>query len=220
MALYIVATPIGNLKDLSFRALKVLKAVDFILCENPQHSLKLLNYYQIKKPLIKYQEHTSEKKLRKIIDLLKEGKDLALISDAGTPGIADPGNKLIAQVLKVLPEIKIIAIPGPSSLIAGLSISGFPTNQFLFLGFPPKKKRKRFFERIKKAEEVVVFYESPYRLFKTLKELEENFPQAEVVIVKELTKIFEKVYRGRLSELLPLLEKEEIKGEYLIILKK
>lgn len=220
MTLYIVATPIGNLKDITLRALEVLKEVDFIICENPFHSLKLLNYYQIKKPLIKYQEHSSLRQIRKISQLLKEGKKLALISDAGTPGIADPGNKLISWLLNNLEGIKIIAIPGPSSLIAGLSISGFPTNQFLFLGFPPKKKRKKFFERIKKAEETVVFYESPYRLLKTLKELEENFSQGEVVIIKELTKIFEKVYRGSLEKVILFLEKEKIQGEYLIIFRK
>ena len=219
MGLYIVATPIGNLEDITFRALRILREVDFILCENPRHSLKLLNHYQIKKPLISYHQHASLKKLNFIINLLKENKKLALISDAGTPGIADPGNELIEKILKILPETEIIAIPGPSSLIASLSLSGFPTNQFLFLGFPPKKKRNRFFQKIKVAKETVIFYESPYRLKRTLKELASLIPEREAVIVRELTKIFEKIYRGKIKELSSIFEKEKPRGEFIIIVK-
>ena len=156
MKLYIIATPIGNLEDITLRALKILKEVDFILCEDTKHSLHLLNYYQINK-------HSRLNKVNQIIDLLKQGKNLALISDAGTPGISDPGNELIKMILKEIHEVEIVPVPGASVVSALCSISGFNTNRFLFLGFPPmKKQRQKFLKEIADSPYPVVFYESPY----------------------------------------------------------
>lgn len=221
MKLYIIATPIGNLEDITLRALKTLKEVDYILCEDTRHSIKLLNHYQIKKPLISYHQHSQLNKTNQIIKLLKEGKNLALISDAGTPGIADPGNELIKIILQEIPQAEIIPVPGISVVATLASISGFNTNKFLFLGFPPSKKhRRQFFEEIIQSFYPVIFYESPFRIIKTLKELSQIDSNFSVVIGKELTKIFEKVYRGNILEVIKEIEKDGLKGEYSIIISK
>jgi len=220
MKLYIIATPIGNLEDITLRALKTLKEVDFILCEDTRHSLHLLNYYQINKPLISYHQHSRLNKVNQIIDLLKQGKNLALISDAGTPGISDPGNELIRMILKEIPEVEIVPVPGASVVSALCSISGFNTNRFLFLGFPPmKKQRQKFLKEIADSPYPVVFYESPYRIIKTLSELNQydKGSRLEVVVGKELTKMFEKIYRGKISEVLTAIQKDGVKGEYCVI---
>jgi len=173
VTLYIIGTPIGNLKDITLRALEVLKEVDLILCEDTRVTKKLLEHYQIKKPLLNYHQHSRLKKVNYILELLKQGKNLALVSDAGTPGISDPGNLLVYEAIERLREkVEIIPIPGPSAATAAASISGFPMDKFLFLGFPPtKRKRKKFFEAVVKSKYPVIFYESPYRIIKTLKEL-------------------------------------------------
>jgi len=221
MKLYIVATPIGNLEDITLRALKTLKEVDYILCEDTRHSLKLLNHYQIQKPLISYHQHSKLNKIDYIIKLLQENKKLALISDAGTPGISDPGNELIQKILEKLPEVEVIAIPGPSVITALASISGINTNRFLFLGFLPiKKHRKQFLEKIVLSDLPVIFYESPYKLLKTLKEIEKLMPEAKVVVAKELTKMFEKVYRGDIKEVIKEIENDGVKGEYAVLIEK
>jgi len=199
--LYIVATPIGNLKDITLRALEVLKEVDLILAEDTRQTRKLLTHYQIATPLQSYHQHSGLQKIDYILDLLRQGKNLALVTDAGTPGIADPGNKLIEYLINntgnVIPAdvedahqgagihdagsptksgttsmIEITPIPGPSALTAALSISGLPTDKFLFLGFPPaKKKRQKFFEQVVSSKHTVVFYESCHRILRTLEEL-------------------------------------------------
>jgi 16S rRNA (cytidine1402-2'-O)-methyltransferase len=221
MKLYIVATPIGNLEDITLRALKTLKEVDYILCEDTRHSLKLLNHYQIQKPLISYHQHSKLNKVDYIIKLLQENKKLALISDAGTPGISDPGNELIQKILEKLPEVEVIAIPGPSVVTALASISGINTNRFLFLGFLPiKKHRNQFLEKIVLSDLPVIFYESPYKLLKTLKEIEKLMPEAKVVVAKELTKMFEKVYRGDIKEVIKEIENDGVKGEYAVLIEK
>jgi len=221
MKLYIVATPIGNLEDITLRALKILKEVDYILCEDTRHSLKLLNHYQIRKPLISYHQHSQLNKVDYIIKLLKENKNLALISDAGTPGISDPGNELIQKIFEKLPEVEVIAIPGPSVITALASISGVNTNRFLFLGFLPiKKHRKQFLEKIVLSDLPVIFYESPYKLLKTLKETEKLMPEAKVIVAKELTKKFEKVYRGDIKEVIKEIENDGAKGEYAVLVQK
>ena len=221
MKLYIVATPIGNLEDITLRALKTLKEVDYILCEDTRHSLKLLNHYQIQKPLISYHQHSKLNKIDYIIKLLQENKKLALISDAGTPGISDPGNELIQKILEKLPEVEVIAIPGPSVITALASISGINTNRFLFLGFLPiKKHRKQFLEKIVLSDLPVIFYESPYKLLKTLEEIEKLMPEAKVVVAKELTKMFEKVYRGDIKEVIKEIENDGVKGEYAVLIEK
>lgn len=218
--LYIVATPIGNLKDISFRAIEALKEADLILCEDTRTTVKLLNHYEIRKPLISYHQHSEEMKVEKIIDLLGEGKKIALVSDAGTPGISDPGNKLIEQILKQDDSTKIIPIPGASALATLASASGFPTDKFLFLGFPPQKnKREKFFVEAMATKYSVIFYESPHRIIKALESIEKLSPEADVVVGRELTKKFETIYRGKVSQVKETLIKEGPKGEFVVIVK-
>ncbi len=219
--LYIVATPIGHLKDITLRALEVLKEVDLILAEDTRVTKKLLNYYQIKKPLERYQDFLSQKKWEKIKKELKKGKKIALVSDAGTPNIADPGFKLVSLVQKELKEVKVIPIPGASALIAALSVSGIKANQFTFLGYPPhKKRRKEFFEKIKNIEiRPLVIYEAPHRLQKTLKELSEIFGESYGVIIgHELTKFHEEIKKENLKEMINYFQGEKLKGEFVIII--
>ena len=219
--LYLVSTPIGNLEDLTFRALRILKEVDLILAEDARVTKKLLDHYQIKTPILSYHQHSKIQKVDYIINLLKEGKNLALVSDAGTPGISDPGNLLVKEVIERLnDEVKIIPIPGPSALTAAASVSGFFMDKFLFLGFPPtKKKRKKFFEEVANSKYSVVFYESPYRIIKTLKELNSFLTEErKIVVCRELTKKFETIYRGEISQVIKKIEKDKIKGEFVIIL--
>jgi len=217
---YIVATPIGNLKDITFRALEVLREVDLILAEDTRVTKKLLTFYQIKKPIISYHQHSRLRKVNYILEFLKKGKNLALVSDAGTPGISDPGNKLIAEILKRKISTKIVPIPGPSALITAASVSGFPMNKFLFLGFPPtKRKRKKFFEEIVKSKYPAIFYESPYRIIKTLKELNSLIENGEIVVCRELTKKFETIYRGKIEKVIKEIERDKIKGEFVVIIK-
>lgn len=226
--LYIVATPIGNLDDISKRALDVLNSVDFILCEDTRTTLKLLNYYSIKKPLISYHQHSKLQKIEYILDLVKQNKNLALVSDAGTPGISDPGNELINRIFKEFgSDIKIVPIPGPSALITALSVSGFNCSKFLFLGFPPHKKgRDKFFQEVIESKYPVVIYESSHRILKTLNELKNRFQvsnyEFQVVVCRELTKKFESIYRGNIIEIINeiLSKKENQKGEFVIIVNK
>ena len=216
--LFIVATPIGNLQDITLRALDVLKTVDFILCEDTRHTLRLLNHFEIKKPLISYHQHSQLQKMESIIDLLRQGKDLALVSDSGTPGVCDPGNRLIEEILKQCPETEIIPIPGTSTLAAMLSICGINSDRFLFLGFLPiKKKRKEFLGKIIDAEYPVVFFESPYKIVKTLKEIGKLDLNLQVIVGKELTKMFQKIYRGDIMEVAEKIEKDKARGEYVIM---
>lgn len=217
--LYIVATPIGNLEDLSSRAIRILKEADLILCEDTRRTKKLLDHYQIKTPVLSYHQHSKLKRINEILGFLKDGKNIALVSDAGTPGVSDPGNKLVSEIIKILDnQVKIVPIPGPSALLAAVSISGFPMDKFLFLGFPPtKKKRKKFFEEIINSRYPVIFYESPYRILKTLNELGIMSPELKVIVCRELTKKFETVYRGSIPEVVEQLKKEEIRGEFVVI---
>lgn len=216
--LYIVATPIGNLEDLSFRTLKILKEVDFILCEDTRRTRKLLSYYKIRNRVLSYYQHSKLKKLEKILKFLKEGKNLALVSDAGTPGISDPGNELIKFLIKRIPELKVVPIPGPSAITAAASISGFPMDKFLFLGFPPtKKKRKKFFKEVASSKYPVIFFESPYRIVKTLNELKDLIEDREIIIARELTKKFEIIYRGNIEKVLEEIGPDKVKGEFVII---
>jgi len=220
--LYVVATPIGNLEDISLRALRILKEVDLILCEDTRRTQKLLNFYQIKKRLLSYHQHSRLKRVEEIIDLLKRGKNLALVSDSGTPGISDPGGKLIEKIFETFGDsVKIVPIPGPSAITSIASISGFPMDKFLFLGFlPKKKKRKNFLEEILKSKYPVIFFESPYRILKTLEELETLNPDFKIVVVRELTKKFETIYRGKIREVKEKIKKDKIKGEFTIVVSK
>ena len=223
--LYIVGTPIGHLKDVTIRALETLEGVDLILCEDTRVTQKLLNHFNIKTRTLSYHQHSKLKKVKYILELLKNGKNLALVSDAGTPGISDPGNKLVEEVSKLLgDEVKIVPVPGVSALTAAVSISGFPTDRFLFLGFPPqKRKRKKFFEEVINSKYPVILYESPYRILKTLDELKMMNDKLSMVLCRELTKKFETIYRGTIKEVIEKIKNpqvgEKIKGEFVIILK-
>ena len=221
--LYIVATPIGNLEDVSLRALRILKEADFILCEDTRVTKKLLARYEIKRPLVSYHQHSSAGKIDEIKSLLKEGKKLALVTDAGTSGISDPGNELVAQILEEFGEnIKIYPIPGPSALVAAASISGMPMSEFLFLGYPPSKnKREKFFKRVSASDTPVVLYESVHRILRTLHDIDNAAGKnRKIMVARELTKHFETVYRGTVEEVLINLEKDKVKGEFVIIVAK
>lgn len=223
--IFIVATPIGNLEDITLRALKILKEVSLILAEDTRTTKKLLEKYGIKKKILSYHQHSKPEKINFILELLNEGEKIAFLSEAGTPGISDPGGELIQKIIENYGEkVKIIPIPGPSALTAAISISGFPMNRFLFLGFcPKKKKRKKFFEEIIESKYPVIFYESPYRVLKTLSQLKEIFEQRnqserKIVVCRELTKKFETIYRGNVVEVLEKIQKDKIKGEFVIII--
>jgi len=224
--LFIVATPIGHFDDITIRALETLRAVDVILCEDTRVTKNLLHHYHIKTPTLSYHQHSDQKKIAHIYTLLQEGKSLALVTDAGTPGMSDPGNKLIHDLLKkVLFEQKvsapnIIPIPGPSAAVAAISISGFPTDSFLFLGFPPHKKgRSRFFQDIADSSYTVVLYESCHRIKKTMQELGAVLAKdKKICVCRELTKRFEQIYRGTITEVNNQDIKE--KGEFVIVISK
>lgn len=218
--LYIIATPIGNLEDVTLRALRILKEVDFIICEDTRHTLQLLNYFQIKKSLISYHQHSRLQKIDEIIGLLKQGKNLALVSDAGTPGISDPGNVLVRKVVDELGEsVQVIPIPGACALTTLASVAGLPTDKFLFLGFLPHKSgRQKLFEVIKNSDQTVIFYESPYRILKTLEALAAILePTRQLVIGRELTKMFETIYRGTALEVLEKVKAGEVRGEFVVL---
>src|SRR4030042_5963381 len=218
--LYIVATPIGNLEDVSKRALRILAEVDLILCEDTRKTKRLLDVYNIKKQTLSYHQHSKLEKTDYIIDLLKAGKNLALVSDAGTPGISDPGNLLIKEVVRTLGDkVKIVPAPGASAVTIAASVSGFPTDRFLFLGFPPvKNKRKKFFAEVVSSKYPVIFFESPYRILKTLEELKNMNKELEVVVCRELTKAFETIYRGNIEKVIKDVQNDKIKGEFVIII--
>lgn len=219
--LYIIATPIGNLGDITPRALDALKEVDLILCEDTRVTSKLLVHYDIKKPLQLYHQHSKLAKVERILEALEEGKNIALVSDAGTPGISDPGGLLVEEVVKRFGgEVKIIPIPGANAALSALSVSGFPTDRFLFLGFPPHKKgRKTFFYEISAREETQVFYESKHRIEKALAELAERLADRPIIVARELTKQFETIYRGTVAECLAQLRADKILGEFVVVVK-
>jgi len=219
--LYIVATPIGNLEDITLRALRVLQEVDYILCEDTRTTQVLLNKYEIKTKTMSYHAHSTDGKELAIINLLKGGKNLALVSDAGTPCISDPGVMLVANIRKEFGvDAKISPIPGPSALISALSASGISSAEFVFLGFLPHKKgRQTIFKEIAESDRVVVFYESPHRVLKTLSSLDTYCPKCEVMIAREITKRFEEFIKGTPSELLQFLNDNKVKqkGEFVLI---
>lgn len=214
--LYIVATPIGNLEDITLRALNVLKSVDLIAAEDTRHTLKLLNHYEISKPLISYHRHNEETKKEVLINKLKQGENIALVSDAGTPGICDPGEEVIRQAIEE--NIDIIPIPGACAMINSLICSGISTKEFVFIGFLPlnKKLRKEKLEEIKTENKTLILYEAPHKLKTTLEDLEEILEDRKVTIARELTKIHEEFIRGTIKEIIQVQEK--IKGEIVIII--
>lgn len=217
--LYVVGTPIGNLEDITLRAIRILKEVDFIICEDTRWTQKLLGHYSIKKPLTSYHQHSKLTRINEIVERLKTAS-AALVSDAGTPGISDPGNKLVAEALKE--KIKVEVIPGPSALTALLSISGLPTDRFEFLGFIPHKKgREKLFKKINESDHLIIFYESPHRILKTLASLAKALAEDRIVVIgRELTKKFEQMIRGRAETVLEFFEKnsDKVKGEFVVII--
>ena len=221
--LYIVATPIGNLEDITFRAISVLKDADFILAEDTRITKILLDRYRITKPLISYHQHSKIQKIDQVIGFLRSGKNLVLVSDAGTPGINDPGNYLISKIIEAIPDLKIVPIPGPNAAITALSISGFSADKFVFLGFPPHKKgRQTFFRKIGATEETIVFYESKPRIIKALEELKElsMIGGRSMLVARELTKQFETIYRGTIDEIMLKLKKDNVLGEFVVVIEK
>ncbi len=220
--LYIVSTPIGNLEDITLRAISALNSSDIILAEDTRVTRVLLSKYGIDKPLISYHQHSKVQKINEIINLLKDGKTLSLVSDAGTPGINDPGNYLIQEILKELPDLKIVPIPGPNAAITALSVSGSRGARFGLPRSPPHKKgRQTFFKRIGELEETVVFYESKHRILKALEELRElsMLNDRPIMVARELTKQFETIYRGTVSEILEQLNKTKILGEFVLVIR-
>ncbi len=224
--LYIVATPIGNLEDITLRAIRVLKEVDVILCEDTRQTIKLLVRNGItNKQLSTYNERQSSVALKKIFGWFEEGKNIALVSDAGTPGISDPGSYLVAQVREHFSEpageISIVPIPGPSSAIAALSASGFPASDFLFLGFLPHKKgRETLFKEIAASRRTAVFYESPHRILKTLESLKIHLsPERQMCVARELTKVHEELRFGTAAELAAHFagHLETVRGEFVVV---
>lgn len=219
MKLYIVATPIGNLDDITRRAVKVLERADIILGEDTRVTKKLLSRLGISGPVFSFHQHSKLRKTRGIINNLRKGKSIALTVDSGSPGISDPGGKLIAKVIEELPGVEIIPIPGASATIAAASISGFSMDSFLFLGFSPKKrKRKKFFTKVVESSYPVIFYESPHRIIKTLEDLKGFGLERNLVVCREMTKIYESFYRGKIEEVLGKIKEDKIKGEFTIVI--
>ena len=214
--IYLVATPIGNLQDMTFRAIQILKDVDVIAAEDTRHTLQLLNYFEIRKPMISYHRHNEEIKTQELIKQVIEGKDMAIVTDAGTPGISDPGEEIVKAAIEN--QIEVIPIPGACAFINGLIVSGISTKEFSFYGFLPlnKKNRKETFSKIAKETKTVILYEAPHKLKKTLEDILELIGDVPTCLVRELTKIHEEKIYGIVSEMIKRCE--EPKGEFIIIL--
>ncbi len=217
MSLYLIATPIGNLEDITLRALRILKEVDLIAAEDTRHSGILLKHFEISKPLTSYHSHSNDRKVQQIVAELQAGKNVALISDAGTPGISDPAWSLVQATLAA--GIDIIPVPGPAAFLTALMGSGLPMNEFVYLGFVPAKKgRQTLFESIKNEERTVALYESPHRIQKTLELMRDILgPDRPIVLARELTKLHETFFRGTLQELLDSKEANKLRGELVLL---
>lgn len=215
--IYLIATPIGNLNDITFRALETIKKVDIIAAEDTRHTLKLLNYFGISKKLISYHRHNEEVKKEEIIKLVEEGKNVGIVTDAGTPAISDPGEEIVKEAIK--DNIQVVPIPGACAFVNALIASGLNTKEFIFYGFLPldKKLRKEKIEDIKMQNKTIIFYEAPHRILKTLKEFQKIFGNIKIVLAKEITKIHEEYIRGNIEDIINKLEEKEIKGEYIIL---
>ncbi len=223
--LYIIATPLGNLKDITYRAIEILGTVDIILCEDTRRTKKLLDHYAIKKKLLSYHQRSKLSKTDKIINYLEAGKDLALVTDAGTPGISDPGNELIKRVIAQVKEVTVVPIPGVSAITTLVSVAGINLSKFVFLGFPPNKKgRDKFFKKVLDSCFPVIYYESPYRLIKNLERLDKLKTGAvlKLIIGRELTKIHEEIRRGSPIEIIDYYRDnpDKLKGEFTVIVTK
>jgi len=219
--LTIVPTPIGNLEDMTLRAIRTLKESDMILCEDTRVTKKLLNHYDISVPTMSYHTHSTLSKTEKISEMLQEGKNLSLVSDAGTPTISDPGSRLVSYIQENLPDVEISALPGASAVTTALSMSGFPASEFLFLGFLPHKKgRQTLFGKIAETEITTVLYESPHRILKALDSLNEVLDKKRrIAVCKELTKIHEEVIKGTVSEVIEYFNEnpDKVRGEFVVV---
>lgn len=215
--LYICPTPIGNLEDITLRTIKVLKEVDLIAAEDTRRTIKLLNHYDIKKPLISYHEHNKVTKGEVLLEKLKEGKNIALVTDAGMPGISDPGEDIIKLCIEE--NIEIVALPGPTAFVLALVISGLSTESFVFEGFLPSKgkERKERLNRLKKETRTIILYEAPHRIISLLKDLLENLGNRKISISRELTKIYEETFRGTILEALEKFQRQKPKGEFVLV---
>ena len=220
--LYLVATPIGNLKDITFRALEMLKSADVVYAEDTRVTKKLFAHYGVNVPFRRYDEHSHTRALGEIKETLIRGKAVALVTDAGTPGIADPGTRLVSAVRASLPEVSIVPIPGPSALTTALSAAGMPAEHFAFLGYPPAKKgRETFFRELAVlAIRPVVIYESPHRVEKTLANLEKALGgEHEIFVARELTKMYEEIWSGSVHEALTHFIGDHLRGEFVIVIR-
>src|SRR5262252_5098105 len=215
--LYLVATPIGNLEDITLRALRVLKECDVVAAEDTRHSGQLLKHFQISKPLLSYFQFNEAKRSEEIIERLRRGEKVALVTDAGSPGISDPGERVVRAAITA--GFRVEPVPGPSALVAALTASGLPTDEFHFIGFLPHKtgQRRKKLEASQSVDGTLVLYESPYRIEKLLTELNEVFPERQVVVGRELTKKFEEFLRGTPAELLEVAKKRALKGEFVVL---
>ena len=216
--LYVVPTPIGNLKDITLRAIEVLESVDIIAAEDTRQSLKLLNHFNIRKPMISYHKFNEQNKSESIIELLKDGKNIALVSDAGTPGVSDPGSVIINKCLEE--SIRYIVLPGATALITSLVYSGLDTTKFIFRGFFPRetKERKKVLEDIIEREETILFYEAPHRLLEALSFICESLGNRNLAICRELTKIHEEIFRGTIIDAINHFSNKQIKGEIVLVI--
>ncbi|MEN9649265.1 MAG: uroporphyrin-III C/tetrapyrrole (Corrin/Porphyrin) methyltransferase, rRNA [Candidatus Parcubacteria bacterium] len=225
--LYVVATPIGNLEDITLRALRILKEVDLVLCEDTRVTKKLLSHFDIHTPTMSFHANSTLAKVDQIIAQLQEGKNLALVTDAGTPAISDPGSLLVSKVKEAMgEEVKIVSVPGASALTAALSIAGLPVHEFTFIGFLPHKKgRETLFKQIFESERAIVLYESPHRIMKTLESLASHAvssaqTERKITIAREITKIFEEIVSGTAAEMLHYYTSHEdkVRGEFVVII--
>lgn len=216
--LYPCATPIGNLSDMSPRAIEILKKVDIIAAEDTRRTSKLLNHFEINTKMISYHEHNEKKRAEELINKIENGINLALVSDAGTPGISDPGYEIIKKAIKN--KIEVVPIPGPNAALLALTASGMDMSSFVFLGFIPRKgeERSEFLKSIQKEEKTSIIYESPYRVLDTLKELKEFMENREIALIRELTKVHEEKIYGTAAELINKLESRKIKGEIVLVI--
>lgn len=216
--LYICPTPIGNLEDITIRTLNILKEVDLIAAEDTRNSLKLLNHYEIKKPLTSYHKYNINEKSRYLIEKIQEGENIALISDAGMPGISDPGEELIK--LAIENEVKVVGLPGATASITALVVSGLNTEKFVFEGFLSSKnsERKKELKDLKEEPRTIIFYESPHRLLKTLEDMFNIFGNRKIAIARELTKYYEEVFRGNITEAIESFSNRPIKGEFVLVI--
>jgi len=216
--LYLVATPIGNLEDITLRALRVLRECDVVAAEDTRHSGRLLKHFGISKPLLSYFQFNEARRSEEIIGRLRSGEKVALVTDAGSPGISDPGERVVKAAIAA--GFRVESVPGPSALVAALTASGLPTDEFHFIGFLPHKsgQRRNKLESLKSFDGTLVLYESPYRIEKLLVELSEVFPDRQVVLARELTKKFEEFLRGKPAELLAIAKKRSLKGEFVVMM--